>query len=180
MDFNKIGEFIANERKLKKLTQVKLAEMLYVSEKTVSKWENGNGVPDTNSLTKLCEILDVSVNELLNGERIPNENYISVAEERLLELEKYKEVSDKRLLKMEIVIGVLSLIVVLICAFVVSVVEMETWLGVCLTVFGLIVTIVGACFALRIEQVAGFYRCEKCGYKYVPTYKQVLFAAHLN
>lgn len=56
MDYNKIGEFISKERKLKKLTQVKLAEKVFVSEKTISKWEKGNGIPDTNTLTKLCEV----------------------------------------------------------------------------------------------------------------------------
>ena len=59
MDYNKIGEFISKERKLKKLTQVKLAGKVFVSEKTISKWEKGNGIPDTNTLTKLCEVLIV-------------------------------------------------------------------------------------------------------------------------
>lgn len=67
MDYNKIGAFIATERKAKKLTQTKLAEKLFISEKTISKWENGNGIPDTNTLPKLCEIFEVSLNELLNG-----------------------------------------------------------------------------------------------------------------
>ena len=69
MDYNKIGKFIMEERKSKKLTQAKLAENLFVSEKTVSKWENGKGIPDTNSLPKLCEILGISLNELLSGEK---------------------------------------------------------------------------------------------------------------
>ena len=70
MDYIKIGNFIMQERKAKKLTQAKLAEKVFVSEKTVSKWENGKGLPDTNSLPKLCEILGVSLNELLSGEKI--------------------------------------------------------------------------------------------------------------
>ena len=68
MDYDKIGKFIMSERKAKKLTQAKLASMIFVSEKTVSKWENGNGVPDTSVLPALCEVLGVSLNELLNGE----------------------------------------------------------------------------------------------------------------
>ena len=74
MDYNKIGSFIASERKAKKLTQAKLAEKIFVSEKTVSKWENGKGIPDANSLLKLCEMFGVGLNELLNGERIVDEN----------------------------------------------------------------------------------------------------------
>ena len=68
MDYEKIGSFIAQERKAKNLTQANFARQLHVSEKTVSKWENGNGLPDTGLLLTICEIFDVSVNELLSGE----------------------------------------------------------------------------------------------------------------
>ena len=74
MDYKKIGNFIKEERKNKNLTQAKLAEKLFVSEKTVSKWENGNGLPDTKDLPKLCEIFEVSLNEILAGEKIVVEN----------------------------------------------------------------------------------------------------------
>ena len=74
MDYNKIGNFIMTERKAKKLTQAKLAEKIFVSEKTISKWEKGKSLPDTNTLPKLCEILGVSLNELLSGEKIIKEN----------------------------------------------------------------------------------------------------------
>ena len=113
MDYNNIGNFIANERKTKKLTQAKLAEKLFVSEKTISKWENGKGIPDTTLLPKLCEIFEISINELLNGERFSSENYIEKAEEKLWELKKLKEEGDKRLLSMEIVIGFLSVVFLL-------------------------------------------------------------------
>ena len=95
MDYNKIGEFIATERKTKKLTQAKLGELVFVSEKTISKWENGNGIPDTNSLVKLCEVFEVSLNELLNGGRMSKEEYKNKAEEELLKLQKEKEESTK-------------------------------------------------------------------------------------
>ena len=65
MDYNKIGNFILTERKTKKLTQAKLAKKLFVSEKTISKWENGNGIPDTNTLPKLCEIFDETFDGIL-------------------------------------------------------------------------------------------------------------------
>ena len=91
MDYNKIGEFIAIERKKLNLTQSKLASKLFVSEKTISKWENGNGVPDTNSLPKLCEIFNVSLNELLSGSRISTEDYKDKAEKELFNLQKQKE-----------------------------------------------------------------------------------------
>lgn len=180
MDYNKIGDFIMNERKAKKLTQAKLAEKLFVSEKTISKWENGNGIPDTSTLPKLCEVFDISLNELLNGERFSKENYVNKAEEKLLELQKVKEEGDKRLLSMEIVIGVLSLIIILSLTFVASFLKMENWLRISLIIFGFVTAMIGVGFALKIEQIAGYYVCKKCNHRYIPTYSQVLWAPHVN
>lgn len=180
MDYRKIGDFIATERKAKKLTQAKLAEKLFISEKTVSKWENGNGIPDTSILSKLCEILDVSINELLNGERIPKEDYLNQAEAKLLELQKVKEEGDKRLLFFEIVIGVLSVTILLSLVLIAAFVDMPDWLRIIIIAFGFIMGVVGVLFALKMEQIAGFYICPKCQHKYVPTYSQVLWAPHIN
>ena len=70
MDNKQIGSFIAQERKAKQLTQVDFAEKLYVSAKTVSKWENGNGLPHTDLLLNICSVLDITLNELLCGKRL--------------------------------------------------------------------------------------------------------------
>ena len=180
MDYSKIGEFIAAERKAKKLTQKKLADFLYVSEKTISKWETGNGVPDTNSLQKLCEILDVSINELLNGEKLSNDQYVNKAEKQILNLQHAKSQADKHLLTMEIVIGVLSIILMLSLTMVAALLEMQNWQRLVLIIVGVVPALVGVGFALKIEQVAGFYICKHCGYKYVPSYQQVLWAMHIN
>ena len=83
MDYKKIGLFIAQERKAKNLTQANLAQKLYVSAKTVSKWENGNGLPDTSILINLCSVLEISVNELLSGERLNDKNYKEKAEDNI-------------------------------------------------------------------------------------------------
>ena len=93
MDYYKIGKFIATERKNKNLTQAKLAEKLFVSEKTVSKWENGNGLPDTSILPKLCEIFNVTLNEILSGERIENNNQQN--EQLILNMAKELEEKNK-------------------------------------------------------------------------------------
>ena len=182
MDYNKIGNLIMTERKTKKLTQTKLAEKLFVSEKTVSKWENGNGIPDTSVLPKLCEIFNITLNELLSGERIPKDEYSFKAEERLFEMQKTKEVSDKRLLWAEVVIGVLSTLILL-----------GTWIPagylfekgyvvipIITMVLGLVIFVGGCLFCLYIEQVAGFYICKHCNHKYVPTLSQVSLSAHFG
>lgn len=178
MDFDKIGKFIAVERKAKRLTQAKLAEKLFVSEKTISKWEKGKSVPDTSVLPKMCEIFQVSINELLNGERISTNNYMNKAEQTIFELQAVKEEKDRLLLSMEIVIGVLSTIILLSFTLLASLLVMEDWLRIVLIVVGFIIGIVGVGFALKIEQAAGYYVCKKCCHKYVPTYKQVFFAMH--
>ena len=183
MDYNKIGTFIAAERKAKKLTQAKLAEKIFVSEKTISKWENGNGIPDTNTLPKLCEVFGVSMNELLNGERISSEEYANKAESELLKLQKEKEQSDKRLLVAEIVIGSITTLAFLfmfeIALF--AIYELGYLVMPIVTiVLGVILFLTGISFCLYIEQKAGFYVCKKCGYKHVPSFKQVLFAMHMG
>jgi len=92
MDQEKIGKFIASCRKELNLTQEQLAEKLGVSNKTVSRWENGNSFPDVSLLQPLCELLNISVNELLVGEKIPEDNYRKKVEEstiRILEETRY-------------------------------------------------------------------------------------------
>ena len=68
MDTKKFGQFIARKRKEKKLTQVQMGELLGVTGKTISRWENGNYLPDIALLIPITEILDITLNELLNGE----------------------------------------------------------------------------------------------------------------
>ena len=183
MDYNKIGGFITNERKALNLTQAKLAEKLYVSEKTISKWETGKGIPDTNSLPKLCEIFNVTLNDLLNGERLKNNNYQHKAEEQLLELQKEKELSDKRLLISEIILG--SVITIFFISILMlslyAIYELEIYaLPIIMIVVSTIILLVCLYFCLYIEQKAGYYLCKKCNHKHVPTFKQVLLSMHMG
>ncbi len=178
MDQVKIGRFIAECRKNKKLTQVQLAEKLNITDRAISKWETGKGMPDSSIMLDLCNELNISVNELLSGEVIKMEDYNLKAEENLLELKKQKEESDKRLLSIEIVIGVLISIIFFALVFIASLVEMKEWLRITLILTGFIPFIIMIPFAIRIEQTAGYYECQKCHYKYVPSYNSVLFAMH--
>ena len=86
MSQNKIGEFIQQSRKAKGLTQKDLGDQIGVSDKTISKWENGNSVPDTSILNELCASLDINVNELLSGEKLTPEIYSMKAEENMMNL----------------------------------------------------------------------------------------------
>ena len=115
MDYVKTGSFIARMRKKQGLTQRQLSEMLNISDKTVSKWETGRSAPDNSVMMELCEILKISVNELLSGETIPEDVYISRAEKNFVELIKEGEdrANGERLARVGVVIGFLLLLVIL-------------------------------------------------------------------
>ena len=114
-----IGKFIQEVRKEKGLTQKELADQICVSDKTISKWENGNSVPDTSMLMSLCDALDVTANELLAGERIPPENYSMKAEETIMTLMKENE-AGKKANRIGSAIGVLLIILATVLIFVLS------------------------------------------------------------
>ena len=107
-------------------------------------------------------------------------NYNKELEKNLLEMIKEKESNDKRMLKFEVVIGVLSIIVLLIPIFLAALLPIEDWQRVIVMFLGFIPAIVGFFFALKIEQVAGYYECKECGHKYVPDYKAMSLAPHMG
>lgn len=112
MDQIKVGEFISKARKDKGMTQKELAERLGVSDKTVSRWETGHGLPDMAYLTPLCEIFGVSVNELLSGEKLPPNEYSLKAEENIMALLQENQ-KNKKSDKVQLVIGIVLLVAAL-------------------------------------------------------------------
>ena len=99
MDQKKIGAFIAQCRKEKNLTQMQLAELLEITNQAVSKWENGRGMPDVSLLQPLCNVLDISLNELFSGEHISAEEYKGKAEENISKLFKEKQIANLKPVK---------------------------------------------------------------------------------
>ena len=97
-----------------------------------------------------------------------------------MELERLKEISDKRLLSLEILIGALGAIMLLTLVIIASLAQIPDWLRIVLIVLSFI-NFLPICFVcLRIEQVAGYYECKKCKHKYIPTYKQINMAMHMG
>ena len=179
MDYNKIGELISRERKAKKLTQAKLAEKLFVSEKTVSKWENGKGIPDTESLPKLCKILDISINELLQGKRQDTSNDSST-DELLLDMAKGLSQKDKIIWQNMLIIMIVSMIAFFVGIVVVAIFMPEgVWQLVAIIVL-LLLFLVPCFYALKLEVSAGVYKCKNCGGDIVPTYTQAVMAMHMG
>jgi len=180
MDQVKIGRFIAKCRKKANLTQMQLAEKLNITDRAVSKWETGKAMPDSSIMLDLCDVLGISVNDLLCGEVVAMDNYNKELENNLLDMIKQKEQADKRLLSVEVFIGITATIVLFVLIFVAAFIQMETWLKISLIVFGFILFLAGCFYALRIEQVAGYYECKHCKHRYVPTYKAVNMAMHMG
>jgi len=110
MDKIKIGEFISDCRKEKGLTQEQLAEKLGVSSKSISRWENGNTLPDYSLLKDLCNELDININELLSGEKIKENDYINKSEENLVNLRK--QIDERKKVLTIISYVILSIIII--------------------------------------------------------------------
>ena len=180
MDQVKIGKFIAERRKNQNLTQMQLAEKLNVTDRAVSKWECGRAMPDSSIMLELCGLLDISVNELLMGEEIEMKDYNEQMESNLIELVKQKEASDKRLLVFEIVLIVISMCFLFSLIAVIMFVTLPTWAKILIGIGGFAQLVIAALVSFRIEQKAGYYECQHCHHRFVPTYAQSLFSPHLG
>ena len=178
MDQIKIGKFIAECRKKNNLTQMQLAEKLNITDRAISKWENGKSMPDSSIMLELCNELKISVNELLSGEMIEMKDYNQIAEKNLLEMAKKEEVQTKKMMFYEIVIGYMSSVTFLILLFTASFAVENIVARIILFILAFLVLIIGVSFALKIETETGYYECQKCHHKYVPKYSKVYFAMH--
>ena len=180
MDQVKIGKFIATCRKNVNLTQMQLAEKLDITDRAVSKWETGEAMPDSSIMLELCSVLKITVNDLLSGEVVTMDNYNKELENNLLEMIKQKEESDKRLLRIEIVMGICCILPLIASIVIVQTVPMDEWLGTVTVLASIIPLLIATPFALKIEQKAGYYECQKCGHRHIPQYSSVFWAMHIN
>ena len=177
MDQVKIGQFIKACRKEKSLTQREVADSLSISEKTVSKWETGNGLPEVSLMLPLCELLEISVNELLSGERLDQKRYFEKAEKNIMSLMEEKAEAKKKII-IAAITAVITLLAGLTIAILSALWEMETWLRVVLSVIAVVTIGTGIGLACVLEKEAGVYECKHCGERFVPTMKAYLFATH--
>lgn len=183
MDQIKIGRFITEKRKERNLTQMQLAEKLGITDRAVSKWETGKSLPDASIMLQLCSILGITVNELLTGEELFMKNYDEMSERNLIGMVRQKEEADRKMLSLELVIGFISsafLFAMIAVGTVFMHMEKPVWVFFLLVGIGMVQFIIAMIFALRIEQVAGYYECARCGHRYVPTYSSVSWAMHMG
>ena len=177
MDQIKIGKFIAEERKKKGYTQKKLAEILEISDKTISKWERGNGFPEVSLLLPLCNELEITVNELLSGERLQEVDYKKKAEENMVNLVKEAQESKKKIILSSMVI-VLMLISAMPLFMLSGLANMETWMRITLIVIGVVVLVIGLAVACILDRDAGAFECPECHERFVPDMGAYIMGPH--
>ena len=178
MDQIKIGKFIAECRKKNNLTQMQLAEKLNITDRAISKWENGKTMPDSSIMLDLCKELKISVNELLSGEMINMESKNEKQEQILLDMAKQIEQKNRIIwTSMWVIMGV-SMIALFVGLFIAAFMIPEG-VGQLITILGICVVFLIPCFyALKLEVSVGAYKCKNCGYEIVPTYSEALWAMH--
>jgi len=180
MDLAITGKFIKEQRKAQGITQGELAARLMVSEKTISKWECGNGFPDTTLMLPLCHELKISANELLSAKKLAEDEYKAQAEQNLVALKQSTERSAQFLLTMEIALGYLASISFFVMILLAAYGNLALGWRIGLIVMGCVEFLVGLYFCLRIERNAGFYECAHCHHKYIPTTKQIYWSMHMG
>ena len=177
MDQIKIGRFIAETRKSKNLTQKQLAEKLSISDKTVSKWECGKGLPDVTIMLDLCEALQITVNDLLTGESVSEIDYQKKAEENMMNLMKENQENKKRMI-LSVICAVITIIATCSLVVIASYIEMPVIARVAVIILALVTGVFGIEAAAVLEVKAGYYECPHCKALFVPTMREYVKGYH--
>ena len=177
MDQIKIGRFIADERKRKGYTQKQLSEKLEISDKTISKWERGNGFPEVSLLLPLCNELEITVNELLSGERVSEEDYRMKAEENMVNLVREAQESKRKII-ISAIIAFFSLLASMPLFIIAQAGMVNTEIQAILIAIGVIVLFGGIIIACVIDNEAGAFECPDCKTRFVPDMKAYIMGPH--
>ena len=173
----KTGQFIAQIRKEKGMTQTQLADKLFISNKTVSKWETGRGMPEISLMLPLCEELGINVNELLTGERIPERNYIEKAEENMMNLVHEAQESKKKIILSAMTAG-LTILSAIPLVLISGIFDMPLWARVILITIAVIVITGGITIACILDREAGTFECKECHNRFVPEFRAYIMGPH--
>lgn len=170
MDQVKIGNFIKECRKELGITQYELADKLNVSFKTISKWECGKGLPDVSLLLPLCNELKISVNELLSGERLLNEEYKEKAEDNLIDIIKKEREENKKKIMIEVLIGIPCIVSMLSLFIVAGLLNIEDYQRIIILVIGFICVCCSVIGLSILDRNIGYYECKHCKERFIPTF----------
>ena len=141
MDQKKIGKFIANCRKEKNITQQELAEKLGVSDRTIGNWENGRNMPDLSLFKPLCQELDITLNDLISGEKVKEKEYQEKLEENIINTINY---TNKKIENRNNFIGSLFIAFgILISVTAIAIFPSESSWGSIYSILGAIISLIG-------------------------------------
>ena len=174
MDQIKIGKWIAETRKQQNMTQRQLADALFVSDKTISKWECGKGLPEISLMMPLCETLHITVNDLLTGERVSEENYQKTAEENMMNL----MTENKKQMALSVICGVITIIAVCSLVVIAAYIPMPTAARIAVILFAAATATAGIGAASVLEVKAGHFECPRCKALFVPTMSAFVKGRH--
>ncbi|MBQ8375141.1 MAG: helix-turn-helix transcriptional regulator [Clostridia bacterium] len=177
MDQIKIGKFIAELRKERGLTQRELADLLAISDKTVSKWERGSGLPEVSLMLPLCKELGITVNELLSGKRLEAFEYQQNAEANIMKLINEKE-ETKRKIILAVIVVFITLLAGISLLLVSELAELPDDWRIALVVIALVVIFGGCGVAATLEMTSGAFECAKCGERFIPTAGAYIMGMH--
>lgn len=168
MEQRKIGKFIATERKTQGFTQRQLADLLGISDKTVSKWETGKGLPEVSLMIPLCETLHITVNDLLSGERVSESDYQKKAEDNMMDLIKENEENKKQMI-LSVICGTITIIAVCSLVIIASYMDLPMAVRILLIAGACLTAVAGIGAAAMLEIRAGYFECPYCKTLFVPT-----------
>lgn len=177
MDQIRIGKFIAESRKSRNLTQKQLADALSISDKTISKWECGRGLPEISLLIPLCELLDITVNDLLSGEKVSSDDYQKKAEKNMMNLMKENEENRKRM-ALSIITGVITIIAVCALIVIAAFIDLPTIVRIILIVGAVVVAVAGIAVGAMLDIKAGYFECPHCKELFVPSMNEYVKSYH--
>ena len=177
MDQIKIGKFIGKVRKEKDMTQRELADALFISDKTVSKWECGKGLPEVSLMMPLCDALDITVNDLLTGERVSDLNYKEKAEENMMNLMEENQ-KNKKIWIAAIICAIVTIIAVCSIVVIAAYIEMHWAIRVALIALAIIVSALGIGTAAVLENHSSYWVCPNCNAEFKASMKAYVNGYH--
>ena len=172
-----IGKFIAATRKENGLTQRQLAQRLSISDKTVSKWECGKGLPEVSLLLPLCGQLHITVNDLLSGRRVSPPDYQKQAEENMLDLMRENE-ENKRQLILSLLCGGITIIAVCALVAIAAFLPLPAAARVGVLLLALATGAAGVGAAAALDRRAGCFECPHCRARFVPSARDYVKGYH--
>ena len=177
MDQARIGRFIAERRKALGLTQRRLAEQLAVSDKAVSKWETGHGLPEVSLMPSLCAALGITVNDLLSGEYVSERDYQKKAEENMMELMK-QNAENKLRMAQSLTCGAVTIVTVCALVCLASFLPLPVAARIALLAFAIATAVAGIWAAATLDVRAGWFECPHCKELFVPPMADYVKGCH--